>query len=130
MPFAMKPVSLSRPLAAAVAAAFSLWPLTAAAERTPDYTDPGRWPTMMAFVNLKNAGLTDNAKVDFNRTKTVRLASEKIGPDLYRQVHRIIFTQRAGPPLEVITINNVSREEGSMSEVEVFVVSRRLGKYP
>lgn len=107
-----------------------LRPLTAAAERPPDYTGTGNWPTVMAFATLKNAGLTDNDKVDFAKTKTVRLASEKIGRDLYRQVHRIVFTQRTGAPIEVITVNNVSRGEGSMSAVEVFVVSNHLDEYP
>ena len=81
----------------------------------------------MAFVHLKNAGLTNNEKLDFTKTKTVRLASEKIGKDLYRQVHFVVFTERAGTTIEVITSNEASNEECSMSGVEVFVISRRLG---
>ncbi|MFZ3037429.1 MAG: hypothetical protein WA112_09190 [Rugosibacter sp.] len=81
----------------------------------------------MAFAHLKNAGLTDNDKLDFTKTQTVRLASEKIGKDLYRQIHHVVFTEKAGGKIEVITSNDASNVECSMSGVQVFVISRRLG---
>lgn len=95
--------------------------------KDPDCTGVDSWPTSMAFVHLKNAGLTDNNKLDFTKTKTIRLASEKIGENLYRQIHYIIFTDKSGNSIEVITNNEASHEECSMSGVDVFVVSRRLG---
>ena len=106
-----------------------LFPFLASAQ-PPDYTGIDRYPTSMAFVQLKNAGVTTNQKIDFTKTKTVRLASEKLGKDLYRQIHRVVFTEKSGKTIEVITVNNVSSEEGSMSEVEVFVISKQLGRYP
>ena len=96
--------------------------------KDPDCTGTERWPTKMAFVHLKNAGITDNSKLDFTKTKTVRLASEKIGDDLYRQVHHIIFTEKTGRTIEAITVNDASGEECSMSGVDVFVISKRLEK--
>jgi hypothetical protein len=95
--------------------------------KDPDCVGVDRWPTSMAFVLLKNAGITDNSKVDFTKTKTVRLASEKIGKDLYRQVHLVKFTEKSGNIVEVITINNVSSYECSMSDVKLFVISKHLG---
>ena len=95
--------------------------------KDPDCTGVDHWPTAMAFVHLKNAGITDNNKVDFTKTKTVRLASEKIGKDLYRQIHQIKFTEKSGIILEVITINDASNEECSMSGVDVFVINKHLG---
>lgn len=50
-------------------------------------SDVERWATSMAFVNLKNAGITSNESLDFNKTKTTRLASENIGDNLYTQIH-------------------------------------------
>jgi len=85
------------------------------------------WPSNMAFVHLKNAGLTDNDKLDFEKTTHVRIASEKIGPDLYRQVYRVTFFEKAGTTIEVITVNDASHVECSMSGVDVFVVAKRLG---
>src|SRR5947208_13952079 len=76
----------------------------------PDCAGVERWPTSMAFVHLKNAGITTNDKVDFTKTKTVRLASERIGKDLYRQVHRITFTEGSGSIIEVITVSDASHE--------------------
>lgn len=96
--------------------------------KDPDCTGVDRWPTSMAFAHLKNAGLTDNYRLDFTKTKTIRLASEKIGKDLYRQIHHITFTEKSGNTIEVITINDASNEECSMSDVEVFVVTKHLGK--
>ncbi len=87
-----------------------------------------RWATSMAYTNLKNARLIDSDKVDYKKTKTVRLASEKIGKDLFRQVHQVVFTERSGRKIEVITVNDASSQECSMSGVQVFVVSQQLGE--
>jgi len=85
------------------------------------------WAPSLAFVHLKNAGLADNDKVDFTKTKVVRLASEQIGKDLYRQIHDVKFSEKSGGVIEVMTMNDASHEECSMSGVDVFIVSRHLG---
>lgn len=89
--------------------------------------DCSSWPTNMAFVHLKNAGLTNNSLTDPSKATAVRLASEKIGKDLYRQVYRITFHVASGEDIEVITSSNASFDECSMSAVDVFVISRHLG---
>ena len=90
----------------------------------PKCDGPFGWAATMAFVTLKNAELVENSEVDFTATRVVRLASERVGKDLYRQVHRIIFTKQYGPQIEVITVNNASHAECSESGVQVFLVSR------
>jgi len=92
----------------------------------PDCRGIDRWPTMMAIAKLKNAGITDNYRLDFTKTKTKRLASEKISKNIYRQIHHIRFTEKSGKIIEVITSNESSKEECSMSAVDVFVVSQHL----
>jgi len=57
----------------------------------------------------------------------VRLASERIDKDLYRQIYRITFRVKSGKDIEVITSSNASFDECSMGAVDVFVVSRHLG---
>ncbi len=99
----------------------------AAADKHPDCAGVGRWATSMAFVHLKNARLTDNDLVDFSKTKTDRLASQRIGKDLYRQIHHVVFTEKSGKTIEVITSNDASNAECSMSGVRVFLVSQQLG---
>jgi hypothetical protein len=94
--------------------------------KDPDCTGTDAWPASMAFVHLKNAGLTNNDKVVFDKTKVTRVASEKIGKDLYRQVHRVQLTEKSGNAIEVITVNDASSVECSMGDVGVFVVSRHL----
>jgi len=104
-----------------------LFPL-AAAPKDPDCTSRHGYAASMAFGYLKNAGLTDNIKTYFEGITVTRLASEKVGKNLYRQVHLVRFPQGSGETLEVITVNDASHEECSMSGVEVFVVSRHLGE--
>jgi hypothetical protein len=86
----------------------------------------GGWPTNMAFVHLKNEGITTNDKIDFSKTKTVRLASEQAGKNLYHQVYYVRFTEKAGNSIEAIAVHDASPEECSMTGVEVFVVSKHL----
>jgi hypothetical protein len=83
----------------------------------------------MAFVHLKNAGLTDNDRLSFDKTRTTRLASEPMRDGLFRQVHRVTFTERTGGTIEVITVNDVSADECSMSGVDVYVISKHLGPH-
>jgi hypothetical protein len=97
--------------------------VSAAPLQDPDCSGTERWPTSMAYTQLRDAGALDNG-IDFSKTKTVRLASEKIGDDRYRQIHQVTFVRNDGRELKVITSNVASHEECSMSGVEVFVVSK------
>src|SRR5690242_982197 len=72
----------------------------------PDCTRTGAWPTMMTMVQLKNEGIIDPTKLDQSKTKTIRLASEQIGKDLFRQVHRVTLTEKTGKTFEAITISD------------------------
>lgn len=100
-----------------------------AVAKDPDCTSPDAWPAGMAFTHLKNDGLVDNEILDFKKTQVVRLASEKIGKDLYRQVHRVRFVKKSNEQITVITVNEVSSQECSMSKVDLYVVTKRLGDY-
>ena len=92
----------------------------------PDCTGADRYPTMMAVVRLRNAGITNSRPIDFAKIETIRLASERIGNDLYRQIHHITFIENSGNNIKVITNNDVSSEECSMSGVQVYVISQHL----
>ena len=96
---------------------------------TPDCTDPDAWPCSMAFTYLKNAGILNNDELNYSKTQITRLSSEKIGKDLYRQIHLIRFTKISGAKLVVITINDASNIECSMSDVAVYLVTKEFGNY-
>jgi hypothetical protein len=88
--------------------------------------DCASWPRSAAYVNLKNAGhLVDEAHAHVER-----LASERTGPDLYRQVYYMSFADSAGVPVEVVTVSDASHSECSMSGVQVYVISRVIGDEP
>src|SRR5262245_36860971 len=95
--------------------------------QAPNCAGVEQWPTSMAFAHLKNAGMTDNDRLDFAKTKTTRLASEPIKDGLFRQVHHVTFTEKSGNTIEVITVNDASNDECSMSGVDVYVISRHFG---
>jgi hypothetical protein len=104
--------------------------LPISAKTPPDgCSGPDHWPTAMTFAGMKNAGLIDNDQIDFAKSKTVRLVSEKIGKDLYREVFLVTFARKDGQPsIETITISDSSSEECSVSTPQVFVVSKDLRK--
>ena len=95
---------------------------------SPDCAGPEHWPTSMAFGSLKNADIIKNDELDFAKTKTVRLAYEKIRRDLYRQIHLVTFIKKTGEAMQVITNSDASNEECSISGVEAYLVSKRLGE--
>lgn len=90
----------------------------------PDCAGIDRWPTRSALVTLKNANLIGDGVV-FPKTKTIRLASERLSNGKYRQIHLVTFVKKSGSKIEVITSNLVSKEECSVSGLQVFVISSR-----
>jgi len=84
------------------------------------------WPTNVAIVYLKNAGITDPARLDESKTHAVRVASEKIGKGLWRDVYDITFHEHGGRSIEVITSSQAGSVECSMSDPVVWVVSEKL----
>jgi hypothetical protein len=88
--------------------------------------DCTNWPKNMAFVHLKNEGLIDSKLVNDDKTEVKQLASEKLGTDLYREIYLIKYIEKSGNEIEVITINDTSSEECSMSDVEVFLITKKL----
>ena len=93
----------------------------------PDCVGADLWPAAMAYATLKNDGLLEPETVDFDKTDCVRIASQQVGRDLFHQVHLVTFTKKDGQVIQAITVNDASNEECSMSGVEVFVVSKKLG---
>ncbi|MFZ0912559.1 MAG: hypothetical protein WBQ76_15225 [Candidatus Korobacteraceae bacterium] len=92
----------------------------------PDCSGPGSWPTMMTLVHMKNAGMINPREIDPSKTKTVRLASEKISKDLWHQVYHVAFTMKSGEVIDAIAVHDASDGECSMSGVDVFVISKHL----
>jgi len=86
----------------------------------------GSWPTNMAQATLKNEGLLNNEEIDFTKTKTTRLASEKVGKDRWHQVYFVTFYKRFGDRIQAVVVHDASIEECSVTGVQVYVVSRLL----
>lgn len=80
----------------------------------------GQWPASMAFTKLKNKGLLTNQTVEFEKTKVELVQSEKLADGLHRQVHSVTFFLVDGGVVQAFTVNNASKEECSMSDVDVY----------
>ena len=93
----------------------------------PDCGGPNHWPASMTFSYLKNAGIINAYKIDFTKTTSIRISSQRIARDLYRQVYDIVYVEKAGSKIEAIAVADASSQECSMSGVTVYVVSRKLG---
>lgn len=86
----------------------------------------GGWPTNMTLSLLQNAGITASRKIDFSKTTTTRIASQRIGRDLFHQVYDVVYTEQSGRKIEAIAVHDASNEECSMTGVELYVVSQHL----
>lgn len=82
------------------------------------------WPMNMTEVWMKNAGIVDIINLDESKTEVTLLASEKKGKDLYTQVYHFIFHDKKGNTYQIITKNDASSEECSMSEVNSYLISK------
>ena len=102
---------------------------TTVLSKTPDCTNANAWPSGMTLVHLKNAGIVTSEKLDFSKAKVTRIASEKIGNGLFRQVHLVTMFKLSGEKIVAIAVGDVSTQECSASGVDVYVVSQVLGDY-
>lgn len=87
------------------------------------------WPENIAEVWLKNQNIVDIPQLDKAKTEATLLASEKKENDIYTQVFHFVFHDRDGKKYEVITQNDASDDECSVSEVNIFLISRKEVNY-
>ncbi|AVJ16439.1 hypothetical protein CLM71_04470 [Serratia sp. MYb239] len=82
------------------------------------------WPMNMAEVWMKNEKIVDIADIDEAKTESKLLAIEKHDKGEYTQIYHFVFHDKNGNKYEVITQNDASDEECSLSDVNVFLISK------
>jgi hypothetical protein len=92
----------------------------------PECAGPDHWAAIMTFAQLKNSGVLTNDSVDFTRTKSDQIASEKIARDLYRQVFKVTFYLKDGRTVRAIAVSDASSGGCSMSDVTVYRIAEPL----
>jgi hypothetical protein len=94
-----------------------------AARADPDCSGPDHWPANMTLAQLKNAGVIRSPEIDFERTASREIASQKIAPDRWRQVFEVTFHRKDGGKIEAIAVSDASSGECSMGEVTVYRIA-------
>ena len=84
------------------------------------------WPMKMSETWLQNAGIVAIENLNEPKTKITLLASEKKAKGLYTQIYHFIFYDAIGNSYEIITNNDASYEECSMSGVDVYLIPRSV----
>jgi hypothetical protein len=86
--------------------------------------DCHNWPMSMAEAWMQNAEIVDIPSIDESKTKIKLLALGKKKQGLYTQIYHFIFYDRKGSSYEVITKNEASDDECSMSDVDSYLISK------
>ncbi|WP_218966604.1 hypothetical protein, partial [Snodgrassella alvi] len=63
--------------------------------------------------------------LDIPKTKITLLASEKKKKGLYTQIYHFVFYDKKGNTYEIITTNEASHDECSMSQVNSYLISKK-----
>jgi len=95
----------------------------------PDCSGVDNYPTQMALTLLENRWVIEHDKMDFKRTETLLINSQKIGDDRYRQVFKMTFYQRdKKEPIQIISVNELNSEECGFGarEIEIYLISKKL----
>ena len=92
----------------------------------PDCSGAERYPARVAFAAMKNEGLLNNDNVLWKQVRSRTIASQRIGKNLWRQVFRVTYPQKNGQNVEAIVVENVSTDECSMSEPQIYLISKAL----
>jgi hypothetical protein len=96
--------------------AISLIYATPASARSNDPFDCSgvkRYPFSEAVVILQNHGMVNDPDVDYVRSRSHEIGRQRIGRDLVRQTFDIESYLKNGKRIELIVINDASREECS-----------------
>ena len=88
--------------------------------------DCDSWPMNISEGWLQNAGIVDVINLDESKTKITLLASEKKAKGLYTQIYHFIFYDSIGNSYEIITNSDASYKECSMSDVDIYLISKRV----
>ncbi|SER18994.1 hypothetical protein SAMN05216522_113104 [Rosenbergiella nectarea] len=105
----------------------ALTPLFASAKNSSN--DCHSWPMNMAEVWLKNSGFIKIPDIDESRTEVKLLSSEKKPHNLYTNIFKFVFYTKDHKKFEVITQNDASDDECSITEVNSYLVSHSSINY-
>ena len=75
---------------------------------------------------MKNEGLLTSYNVLWKQVRGRTIASQRIGKNLWRKVFRVTYPLTTGTKVEAIVVEDVSTDECSVSEPQIFLISKAL----
>ena len=94
-----------------------------------DNHDCHRYPMNVVQVWLKNSKIIDISNLNFDKTMGEKLSSEKIRRNLWNNIFHFVFVDNNNNSYEIITRNIASNEECSISDVEIYMISKGNNKH-
>ena len=92
------------------------------------YADPncagrGRWPSNMAFAELKNSGVFESNSVDSSLTESTLIASQRLKGNKFKQVFLVRFhLTNGGKLVSAIVVSYATNDECSIAKPDVYQV--------
>ena len=86
--------------------------------------DCHRYPMKVSKGWLQNNNIVSIQDLNLDKTMGEKLSSEKIKKNLWNNVFRFIFIDKSNNKYELITRNVASDEECSISDVEIYMISK------
>jgi hypothetical protein len=92
----------------------------------PDCSGPEHYPASVAFGAMKNERLLTNYNVLWKQVRSRTIASQQIGKNLWRQVFKVTYPLTTGRSVQAVVVEEVSTDECSMSEPQIYLISKAL----
>ena len=92
----------------------------------PDCANSKGWARSLGYYYFKKAKLLRPGDFDHKRLHVIRLASEQVDDDLFRQVHYFSYEKLNGENISLVLTNAASSSECPLGSVNAYVVSQVL----
>ena len=92
--------------------------------KAPECTSIDDLPAVIGLAQLKTWGTVSTDTIVWKDASSIRVASEQIGADAWRQVHRIKFPLKNGRLVEMVIVSEASAKDCSTGNVDILVVTK------
>ena len=92
--------------------------------KPPDCTGMDDLPAVIGLAQLKTWGTVTTDTIVWKDATSIRVASEQVGADAWRQVHRVKWPLKNGRLVEMVIVSEASARDCSTGNVDILVVTK------